>query len=58
MADLESNLVFHDDDFEMVAEIVGAWKRRKSSEEQRQVQVDRLQRRRQTEDDTSLETAS
>ena len=44
--DLESNLVFHVDDFETVAEVVGAFRRRKLSPEQRQRLVETLRRAR------------
>ena len=44
--DLESNLIFHVDDFETVAEIVGAFRRRKLSPERRAQQIETLKRAR------------
>jgi len=48
--DLESNLVFHVQDFEVVAEIVGARKRRPLSPEQRARQIETLRRWREGQD--------
>ena len=44
--DLESNLVFHVDDFETVAEVVGAFRRRKLSPERRARQIEALRQAR------------
>lgn len=47
--DLESNVIFHIDDFETVAEIVGAFRRRRLSPEQRARSTQALRRAREVQ---------